>query len=173
MFNKLIHFIKYNNATVIIIVVVFIVGTGALASETGRAAIGKKQISIQGVDNTLLLEADLEKMDMEFKIEKIEEDEKMYYITYTYLDLIKVNNAWQYQLIEKVRRVSKKLKQDLGVYLAEELKEEYQARIKELEEEQKKAQAKGGEKRIEVTEYSGLIGGVLDVTAKVFPKYKA
>jgi len=172
MFNKIIHFIKYNNATILIIAAVLIVGTSAFASETGRAAIGGKQIRVEGVDNTLLLAADLDTMDMDFKIEKIEEDDKYYYITYTYLDLVKINNAWQYQLQEKTRKVSRKLKQDLGVYLAEELGEEYQARIKELKKEQKKAREQGEEKRLEVVEYSGLIGKVLDTAGKVFSNYE-
>lgn len=109
---------------------------------------------------------------MEFKIEKIEEDDSMYYVTYTYLDLIKASNVWQYQLREKTRKVSKKTKKDLGLYLAEELKEEYEARIRELIKAKKRAEASGPDTRVEVTEYSGLIGGVLDLTAKVFPNYE-
>jgi len=172
MFNKIIHFIKYNNATVLIGVAFLIIGSSVMASETGREAIGSRQTSIEGIDNVLLLEADLEKFDMEFRIERIEEDEEMYYITYTCLDLDRINNAWQYQLKEKTRRVSKKLRQDLGVYLAEELKEEYEARLKELKEEKAEAQKSGPEKRIEVTEFSGLIGQALDVASKAFPGYE-
>ena len=66
----------------------------------------------------------------------------------------------------------KKLKGDLGVYLAGELKEEYEARIKELRQAQVEARASGEEKRVAVTEYSGLIGASLDLAAKVFPGYE-
>jgi len=172
MMNKLIHFIKYNNAAVLIIAFVFIIGASALASEPGREAIGSQTTAIEGVDNTLLLAADLEKFDMEFKVEKIEEDEEMYYVTYTYLDLTEENNAWQYQLKENTRRISKKIDVDLGVYLAGELKEEYDARIKELKQTQVEARAAGEEKRVAVTEYSGLIGASLDLAAKIFPNYE-
>ena len=172
MFEKIIHFVKYNNAVVLIIAVVLIFGTSALASDTGQAAIGQKQTTIEGADNTLLLAADLDNFDMDFKIEKIEEDEEIYYVTYTYLDLALQDNAWQYQLKENTRRISKKTDKDLGIYLAEELKEEYDARVKELRQAQTEAQAGGEEKRVAVTEFSGLIGASLDLAAKVFPGYE-
>jgi len=173
MFDKFIHFIKYNNFTVLIFVFLFILGTGVFASETGREIIGKKQEKIQGIDNSLLLEVDLDQFDMEFKIETIEEDEEKYYVTYTFLDLVTIDNAWQYQLREKSREISKKIKENLGVYLIEELKEEQEARIKDLKEEQGKAKNDGPQKRFFVKEYSGLIGEVLDITSKVFTEYEA
>lgn len=172
MFDKFIHFIKYNNAAVFIIVLVFIFGTSVFASETGREAVGKKKSSIIGVDNTLLLEADLDNFDMDFKIEKIEEDEKYYYITYTFIELSELNRAWQYGLKEKERKISKNIKEDLGVYFAKELEQEYYAKIKDLKLSKEKAEEKGESKRVEVTEYSGLIGKTLNVASKVFKEYE-
>jgi hypothetical protein len=174
MLKRIIHFIKYNNITVLILAIIFLIGTGVFAqTETGQAVIGAKETKVEGVDNTLLLEADLDKIDMDFKIEKIESDERFYYVTYTYIDLVKQNNAWQYQVQEKIRKVSRKLKEDLGEYLAEELGEEYEARIKELKKEQAHAQETGEETRLEVVEYSGLIGQSLKLADKVFPGYEA
>ena len=66
MFQKLLHFIKYNNATIIILAVILILGGGALAA--GPEAIGQKQTSIQGLDNIALLSADFDKFNMDFKI---------------------------------------------------------------------------------------------------------
>jgi hypothetical protein len=180
MLKKAIYFIKYNNITVLILAIIFLLGTGVFAqTETGKAVIGAKQTNVEGVDNTLLLEADLDAMNMDFKIEKIESDDPSassgqgyYYITYTYIDLVKQNNAWQYQMQEKVRKVSQKLKEDLGQYLAEELGEEYELRIKELKEEQAKAKEEGEEKRLEVVEYNGLIGQTLNLAGKIFPGYE-
>ena len=173
MFKKLIHFIKYNNITVLIVLAVFILGTGVFAqTEAGQAMIGEKKTSQSGIDNTLLIGADLDNFDMDFKIERVLQDEKYYYVTYTYLDLIKEQNAWQYQIQEKTRKVTKKIKKDLGVYLAEELGEEYDARLKDLHSKQDEAQETGEEKRIEVTEYSGLIGQTLATVGRVFPGYE-
>ena len=168
--QKIIHFIKYNNATVIILAVFLILGGGALAA--GPEAIGQRQISVQGLDNTALLAADLDKFSLDFKIENIEQDEKYYYATYSYLDLVVLDNAWQYQLNSKTQKISKKIKQDIGEYLAKFLAKHYEARMRELKQEKSQAESQGAQKRIEVAEYSGLIGRTLDIAAKVFPGYE-
>jgi hypothetical protein len=172
-FRKIIYFIQYNNLTVLIVVAVFLAGAGVFAqTPTGQDLIGVQQAEVKGVDNTLLLEADLEKFTMDFKIEKIEEDAKYYYVTYTYLDLVPDNNAWQYEIQEKVRKISKKLKQDLGAYMAKQLQNEYEQRIRDLKAEKVKAKEEGNKTRTEVVAYTGLIGQTLDVVGKVFPSYE-
>lgn len=173
MLKKILFFLKYNNFVILILAIIFVVGTGAFAaSEPGQEFIGQKETEIKGVDNTLLLEADLEKLDMDYKIEKIEEDEDYFYITYTCLELLKKDSAWQYQLNEKNRKISKNIKVDLGVFLAEELKEEYYEKIKELKLAKAKAQTEGESIRQEVTTYGGLIGKTLAITASVFDGYE-
>jgi hypothetical protein len=171
--NKIIHFIKYNNFTILIILAIFLLGSGVFAqTETGQALIGEQETTVEGVDNTLLLTVDLATHNMDFKIEKIEEDAKYFYVTYTYLDIDIVNNAWQYDLKEKVRKISKRSGEDVAVYMAEEFKEIYDTRLQELLAEQIEAQATGEEKRVEVTAYSGLIGKTLDLAGQVFPGYE-
>ncbi len=173
MFNKAIHFIQYNNLTLLILAVILVAGTGAFAAtDAGQAVIGGKTVSTQGTDNTLLLDTDLDNFDMDFKIERVEQDDSYYYIAYTYLDLDKRSAAWEYQLKENVRKVSRKSKVDLGQYLAAELKEEYEARIKDLKAEQARAAESGAATRVEVTAYSGLIGATLDLAGRVFPGYE-
>lgn len=174
MLNKTINFIKYNNLTVLIVLAVFLLSTGVFAqTETGQAVIGEKQTTIQGFDSALLNEADLDSFDMDYKIEKIEQDDKYYYVTYTYLDLVKKDSAWQYQMQEKIKKISLKLKEDLGTYIAEELAEEYESRIKDLKSEKEKIADETAEKRIEVTEYSGLIGQTLAMADRIFPNYES
>ncbi|MEA1963246.1 MAG: hypothetical protein U9M94_03350 [Patescibacteria group bacterium] len=174
MLKKAINFIKYNNAALLILLVIFVIGSGAFAqTEAGQEFIGEKQEEIKGADNILLLDADLENFDMDFKIEKITQDDKYYYVIYTYLDLIKADDAWEYSLNEKIRKVSIKIKKDLGDYLAEELKEEYDARVKTLKQEQKIALEKGEETRTEVIDYSGLIGKTLKLSEKIFFGYES
>jgi len=174
MLKKLIFFFKYNNAAVFLLAVILLAGGGVFAaSEQGQELIGQKETQIKGIDNSLLLSADLSNFDMQYKIEKIEEDEDYFYATYTYLDLMEKDRAWQYQMNEKVRRISKRLKADLGQYLAEELSEEYKARIKKLQEEKAEAEQAGESLRQEVTEYSGLIGKSLDLGARIFSGYES
>ena len=170
MLAKIIHFIKYNNATVIILAIILILGGGALAA--GPEAIGQKQTSVQGIDNTLLLAADLDNFNMDFKIEKIEQDEQYYYVNYSYLDLVVLDNAWQYQLNSQTRKISKKLKQDLGEYLVGFLAKHQEARTRQLKQEKHLAELSGAQTRTEVTEYSGLIGKTLNLASKAFPDYE-
>jgi hypothetical protein len=168
--QKLFHFIKYNNATIIILAIVLILGGGALAA--GPENIGQKQTSIEGVDNTALLAADLSSFNMDFKIENIEQDEKYYYVTYSFLDLALIDNAWQYQLSQKTQKISKKIKEDIGVYMAKFMAKHHEARVRELSQEKSQTESQGVEKRVEVTEYSGLIGRTLNLAAAVFPGYE-
>ena len=171
--NKFLNFLKYNNATVLILLAIILLGGSAFAAtETGQQVIGQQTSRIEGVDNTVLLAAAPDAMNFDFKIEKIEQDVEYYYVTYTLLNLVKDNNAWQYELQEKTRKVTKKIKQDLGAYLAEEFKQEHDAIVKDLKEEQAKAQAVGEQKREQVTEYTGLIGKTLDLASQVFPNYE-
>ena len=173
MLKRIVDFIKYNNLFIVILAIICIVGSGVFAqTDTGQAIIGQKETKVEGVDNTLLIEVDLANMKMDYKIEKLEQDEKYYYITYTYIDLVKKDNAWQYEMQEKIRKVSKKLKDDMGIYMARELSEEHDQRINDLKSEQDKAKGEGRQQRQEVTEYSGLIGGILDTVAKVVPNYE-
>lgn len=173
MFQKILHFIKYNNLTVLLILAVFMAGAGVFAqTPTGEELIGIQEKKVEGIDNTLLMSADLDNFKMDFKIEKIEEDAKYYYVTYTYLDLVKDANAWQYSIQEKIKKVSKKVRVDLGLYLANEFNEEYQAKIKDLKAEKAKAEEVGSEVRTEVVSYTGLVGQVLDLAGAVFPGYE-
>ena len=174
MLKKAINFIKYNNAALLILLAIFALGSGVWAqTEAGQEFIGEKQEEIKGIDNTLLLSVDLDNFDMDFKIERITEDDKYYFVAYTYLDLVKTDDAWEYLLNEKIRKVSLKIKKDLGAYLAEELKEEYDARVKTLKQEQKIALEKGKETRTEVVDYSGLIGKTLKLSEKIFFGYES
>lgn len=170
MFNKISHFIKYNNATVFVVLFIFIFGSGVFAAESG--VLGEKQIKTEGIDNTLLLSADFNNFDMDFKVGEIKEDDENYYVAYTYIDFVLEDSAWQYLMKQKTKKVSKKLKIDLGVYLAEEFAEEHGQRIKDLKKEQKNALDNGKGTRIEVVEYSGLLGKALDLASKTFPGYQ-
>jgi len=170
MLAQIFHFIKYNNATVIILAIILILGGGALAA--GPETIGQKQTSVQGIDNTLLLAADLDNFNMDFKIEKIEQDEQYYYVIYSYLDLVVLTNAWQYQLNSKMQKISRKLKQDLGEYLVGFLVKHQEARTRQLKQEKHLAELSGAQTRTEVTEYSGLIGKTLNLASKAFPDYE-
>jgi hypothetical protein len=174
MFSRIIHFFKYNNAAVFILLGIFLVASGVFAqSEAGQELIGEKKTSVTGEDNALLLAIDPETFDMDFKISRIEKDETHYFVLYTYLDVVKKDGVWQYEMSEKERRVPLTIEKDLSAFLAEEFAELFRVRQKELIEKKEEAMASGEQKKQEVSEYSGLIGQTLDIAARVFPGFEA
>ncbi|OGF27730.1 hypothetical protein A2477_03575 [Candidatus Falkowbacteria bacterium RIFOXYC2_FULL_47_12] len=191
------HFIQYNNAFLIILVAcVLAFGSLSFASEEVRdATIGGKTVYAEGTDNTLLLEQDFDKFNMDFKITGIVEDEESYAVQYSYVDfdltsplpvppLIRGGSeggvvstgsegvAWQFVEKQGARKIDKPFRQDLGLYLAGQLRQEASARIKELKRLQREEREKGLTKIVQVTEYSGLIGKILDLSTAVFPGYE-
>lgn len=172
--KKFLYFLQYNNLTILLLAAVLLMGFGAFAATpTGQEVIGQPESRIEGVDNKLLLEADLTDFQMDFKIESIEADEENYYVTYTYLDLAKLNGAWQYQIVEKTRKISKKSGVDVARYMADEFKQLLEDRLKYLRLEQIEAKQDGEQKRVEVSGYSGIIGQMLELADAAIPAYEA
>jgi len=166
-----INFIKYNNASVIILIMVFIIGSATFASETGREMIGTKNINIVGEDNLVLLETDLENLDFEFQIENIEEDDEFMYVVYTYRPLEKENGVWKFLIIERTIKISKKSIQrkhrfNLESYILKEFKQIRSSLLKNLKKEKEKAEKIGKQERVQVIEYTGLQGVVLNIFSK-------
>jgi len=71
-----------------------------------------------------------------------------------------------------MQKISRKLKQDLGQYLANFLVKHQEARTRQLKQEKHLAELSGAQTRTEVTEYSGLIGKTLNLASKAFPDYE-
>src|SRR3989344_5348309 len=165
---------KYGNGFLLIIFigVVLFFSLAMASEEIRRNTIGAKQVYAEGIDNTALLAADLDSFNMDFTIIGIVEDEDSYTITYSYVDLDAVSGVWQYVEREGGRRINKPFRRDLGLYLAGELSEEASARLRELRTELQKARETGETKIVEVTEYSGLLGKVLDISTNVFSGYE-
>jgi hypothetical protein len=184
--NSWLDFIQYNNAFLVVLVVcVLAFGSLTFASEEVRdATIGGKTVYAEGTDNTLLLAQDFDKFNMGFKITGILEDDEQYIVSYSYIDFDLISSAstdnnaitsgaaWQFAERQGARTISKPFRQDLGLYLAEQLRQEANARIKELKNLQKEEREKGETKIVQITEYSGLIGKVLDLSSAVFSGYE-
>ena len=172
MFKKTVHFFKYHNAAVFIVAAVFLLGSAVFASQDIQSAIGAKKERIEGFDNSLLLQADLENFNMEFKIEKVEEEGAYYFVSFSFLDLAKEKEGWQYKLKRKILKFKEKNNLAMEKITGEELAEIRQARIKFLKSEQEKAKVAGERGRTEIAEYSGLIGKTLDAVSKIFPGFE-
>ena len=210
MLKKIVKFAKYNSLVVVVIAIAFIAVASAMADEDTRdKIIGEEIVEKSGVDNTLLLAADLENFDMEMKITNAMEDPPEvedpepspavssgaspepspavssgaspeplvsgnFYIDYQYKTLAIKDNVWQEVLIAKQMTVSKRSLEgrDLGLYVMEELGEIIDYQLAYLKEVQENEADKGVTVVLETTEYTGLIGLVLDTKTKELPGYE-
>lgn len=175
LFNKIIHFIKYHNAFTIGLVLVVVISGSAMASEGVRnAVIGGETIERQGIDNTIILSADIDNFDFQMRIEGVTEDEKDYYVAYSYNTMAIQDNIWQTVVKEGILTVSKSALAggDLGLYVSEELGEIIDNQLAYLQEVQTIEGQKGKTLAYETTKYNGLIGLVLNSKTKVLPGYE-
>ena len=180
MLKKIAKFIKYNTLAAVIIAIAFVAVASAMADEeTRNKVIGEEIVEKSGVDNTALLAADLDNFDMEMKITGAMEDppeieDGNYYIDYQYKTLAIKDNVWQEVLVKKQMVVSKKslAGRDLGLYVKEELGEIIDYQLAYLKKVQDSEAEKGRTVVLETTEYTGLIGMVLDTKTKELPGYE-
>jgi len=148
----------------------------AMASETVRdTVIGEKIETLEGIDNSQLLAADLENFDLEMTITDVTQDNKNHYIDYQFKLLAIKDNVWQSVFKNKRLTVSKAFlaDSDLGLHVQEEIGEVADYELSYLKEVQDIQKRKGKTEIIKTTEYTGLIGLVLNVKDKVLLGYEA
>lgn len=189
MLQKILHFIKYHNAVSIGISLILVLSFSAMASEDIKNAVfGEEIITERGIDNSVLLAADLANFDLAMQITAVSQDPEIapsasgesasgdqnYYITYVFKTLGVEDNRWQNIARESILTVSKiaLADRDLGLYAQEELSEVADNELAYLKEVQTAERAKGETKVVQTTDYSGLIGLVLDVKNKILPGYE-
>ena len=173
--KKIIRFIKYHNAFIIGLVLIFIFGASVFASDTIReATIGKAVVEQQGIDNSALLAADLGNFDFLMQINNVTEDDENYYVLYTYKTLDIQKDIWQPVSRQETLEVSKSVlaDQDLGLYVAEELGEIVDSQKAYLVKVQQKQKERGKTLVQETTTYTGLIGMVLNPITRELPGYE-
>ena len=175
MFQKLTNFIKYHNAVAIAISLVLVLSFTAMASEDVRnTVLGEKIETVEGIDNSQLLAADLDSLDLKMTIINVVQDSQSYYIDYQFKTLAIKDNIWQPVLKSKRLTVSKAFLagSDLGLYVQEEIGEVADYELSYLKEVQDIQKRKGKTEVVTTTEYTGLIGLVLNVKDKILPGYE-
>ena len=174
MFQKILKFIKYNNATAIIFTIIFSGMTVSLAaSEELRDSIYSSSEIVRSVDNRLIISTDLDTLNFNLRINSVKEDDKNYYVAYDYDALAIQDYIWKNVNLNKILTVDKEFLdgKDLGLYVAKQLgdniknESEYLKRVQDLEKN------KGESQKIITTEYAGLIGKFLDPEEKVIEGY--
>lgn len=174
--NKALDFVKYHNGFVIGLVLALFGGAVIFAAspEARKAVVGDKITAEQGVDNSRIINADLENFDFAMKIDNVTEDQNNYYIDYSFRTLGVEANVWQTATRNAKMTVSKDslVGQDLGLYVQSQLANIAQNELAYLKQAQVAEIEKGLTQITRTTEYTGLIGLVLDVKNAVLPGYE-
>lgn len=174
--NKALDFVKYHNGFVIGLVLVLF-GGGAIfaASPDARSAVlGKEIVTEQGIDNSRIINADLENFDFQMKIDNVTEDEANYYVDYSFRTIGIEGNEWQTITRAAKMTVAKEFLagQDLGLYVQSQLANVAQNERAYLEQVQSAEKEKGLTRIVRTTEYTGLIGLVLDTKNQTLSGYE-
>lgn len=175
MLQKIAHFLRYHNAIPLILGVVFL-GSGAAfaASPEVRGAVFSSATTVYSVDNSHLISVDLASFNPHLTITTVAEDDSFFYVGYRYRTIAIDDYVWKE--IERTENlaVSKAAlgEADLGVFVARELGQVIDHSIAYLTEAQRIEEGKGATNRVETTEYSGLIGKLLDPKETVFEGYQ-
>ncbi len=174
--NKALDFVKYHNGFVIGLVLVLF-GGGAIfaASPDARSAVlGKEIVTEQGIDNSRIINADLENFDFQMKIDNVTEDEANYYVDYSFRTIGIEGNEWQTITRTAKMTVAKEFLagQDLGLYVQSQLANVAQNERAYLEQVQSAEKEKGLTRIVRTTEYTGLIGLVLDTKNQTLSGYE-
>jgi hypothetical protein len=152
--KKIIKFVKYHNAFVIMMVLAFVGIGGVFANEDIRdAVIGEEVVvEIKGIDNSAILACDLEAFDAMMRIVDVTGDTENYFVEYAYYTLAIEDNAWQEITRQETLDVSKAALEgrELGLYLIEELGEIVESELAFLKEVQENEMTKGETEVVEI-----------------------
>lgn len=173
--SKILDFIKYHNGFVLGLVLALFGGAAIFAAspEAREAVLGKEIVSQTGVDNGALLAADLGNFDFQMKIENVGEDDGNYYVDYSFQTLGIQNNVWQTAPRHASMKIDKSslAGEDLGLYVQKQLAQIAQNERDYLRQAQNAEIGKGLTRVVRTTEYTGLIGLVLDAKNAILPGY--
>lgn len=173
--NRALDFVKYHNGFVVGLVLALFGGAVIMAAspEARNAVIGEEIITEQGIDNSQIINADLENFDPRMKIDNVTEDQTNYYVDYSFQTFGVEANEWQTVNRNAKMTVAKESLsgQDLGLYVQTRLADIAQNERAYLKQAQAAEIEKGLTQITRATQYTGLIGLVLDVKNAVLPGY--
>ena len=174
MFNKISHFIQYNNAIPIFLGVVFLgSGMAFAASEEVRDTVLSSQQELRSIDNGRIVHVDLDTYATAIEITNVTEDELFYFVAYNLHTIDLVDGVWQDVSKEQLLKVAKDaiVGKDLGTYATKELAQVRDSELLRLKATQEIERAQGLSSKTVATVYTGLVGKFLDEKSETIPGY--
>lgn len=169
------NFLKYNNAVPIGLFVLFGASTAAFAATPeAQQAVYNTQDTVVSVDNTYIVNADVENFQYQLMVTGITEDDELYHVSYSYQTIDLKDDVWQIVTKNNTLKFTKKELEgrDLGLEVTKQLGELIANEMKYLADVQKYERRNGESRKVVATEYAGLVGRFFDPTQKEFPGYK-
>jgi hypothetical protein len=172
--SRVVQFVKYNNTIPIVLGVIFLGTTGAMAATPEvRNAVYTSSAQTVSIDNSRILSVDVDSYPLSVQIRTVTEDAEKYYVKYTLTTLALVDGVWTDSALSKELVVYKSALagRDLGTYVSAELAEvrEYERRL--LAETQSIERTNGLSQKIVATTYAGLVGKYLSPSEEVISGY--
>ncbi len=172
--KKFISFIKYNNFFTLALMAVLL-GSGVTLAATPAVqdSIISKKDTVRSIDNSYIINADLDRFNANLKINNVTEDADNYYVDYSYTTIALQDFVWRDVPLTKSLNVSKAALagHDLGVFVSGQLGNIIDSQLAYLKNVQSIERQKGITQKVVATQYSGLIGSMLSPSAKVFQGY--
>lgn len=175
MMNKIVDFFAYNNAVPIAFGILFLGAAGAAAATPEvRDVVLSSETQVQSIDNSRIVNVDIETYSFAIQITDVQEDDEQYYVTYTLQTIDLVDSVWQDILQERELVVSKAALdgKDLGLYATSEIAEVRDSEKRRLTETQVYEKEIGASQKVVATVYSGLVGQFLSPTEDTLPNYE-
>lgn len=172
--NKILHFLKYNNAVPIVLGIFFFSTTATMAaSPAARQAVYNAKQQVVSVDNSFIVRVDLDDYNFPIEILQVREDSEYYYMEYRINTIDIINYVWRESSRTDTLRVSKA---QLGEADLEEFAENEFAQLrareqKRLAETQAYEKRLGSSQKVIATVYSGLVGEMLTPDEERIPQY--
>ena len=168
------HFFKYNNFVPVAAAILILGGGGAFAATPqGQEALLTQQTSVVSVDNSYIIDVDLDTFAFAVRVTEVTEDDVNYYVAYEIDTIDLVDGVWEPTTREGSVRVQIAFLagKDLGLYVEGELAQLLESEKAKLAKVQE-IEARVGETTLAVaTEYSGLVGQFLEDEMNEFPDY--
>lgn len=174
MWHRLLNFVFYNNGFVVILLLLTLSSSSVFAaSPKAREGVFSTEEKLTEVDNSYIRDVDLKKQDFGVKVTQVEKDDDNYYVSYEFRTIELVDGAWK-KVVKKdvlVVNIAQLADRDLGLYVAEELKELVEYTKSFLEEVQIAENKKGITQKTINKTYKGLVGRWLSPDEKTFAGY--
>lgn len=175
---SIVNFVKYNNLIPLSLSLLLLSVSGVFAAsptmrDEAAELVYTKDETVLGIDNSYLLDYDLDYFQPTALVTKVEEDEGAYYVSYEFRTVGVKDDIWQDVVREDMLVVPKRFLSslNLGEHLSKYFDELIQKEEKLLVETKEIETSLGRSARQVATSYGGLVGEFFDPEIRALPGY--